>query len=142
MKIIATNNKVKYEYFIIKKYEAGIVLLGSEVKSIRKNNISIKESFVKIIKGEVFLFNCNISKLIEQNSFKDISETRERKLLLNKKEIKKLEKEINIKGKTIIPLKIYINENNIIKIEIALAIGKKLYDKREDIKKRDLERRN
>lgn len=141
MKIISENRKAKFEYFIEKKYIAGIVLFGNEVKSIKKNKISIKESYIKIIENEVFLINCTISKLEETNSFYEINEKRNRKLLLNKREIKHLKKELSVKGKTIIPLKIFLNENNLIKLEIGLGKGKKIYDKRQDIKEKDLKRR-
>ena len=133
------NRKARYEYEIIKEYVAGIVLLGSEVKSIRDGKCNISDSYCYVNNSEIFIKNCHISKY-DSDVFTNHDETRERKLLLTKKEIKDLYKDTLAPGLTIIPLKIFINERGLIKITIALCRGKKLYDKRETIKERDLNR--
>ena len=137
---IIYNKQVKFNYFIIKELEAGIVLEGNEVKSIRNKNISIKESFCKIINNEIWLFQANISRYKQANTFNIINETRERKLLLKRNEINKLQKEIKEKNYTIVPLEIYFKKNKC-KIKICLVKGKKNYDKRHTIKDRDLKRK-
>ena len=136
-KIILKNKKAYYDYEIIKEYEAGLVLKGYEIKSIRNKKLSIKEAFCKIIKNEIFIFNMNISKYENANSFYEIDEKRVRKLLLHKKEIKFLEENTNLNGYTIIPLYIYFNEKNKCKLKIALVKGKKNHDKRNSIKERE-----
>jgi len=136
MKEITKNKKAFFDYTILEKFEAGIVLEGSEVKSIRNNQVNLKNSFCKIINSEIFVFDMHISKYSQQNSFKLLSETRARKLLLKKKEILKLYKKVNEEGLSIVPLRIYFNDKNKCKIEIALVKGKKLYDKRETLKKK------
>lgn len=135
------NKKVKFDYEIIKTYEAGIILKGAEVKSIREGRMSIKEGFCKIIKNEIFLLNSTIQKYEQSNTFQEIDERRPKKLLLKKKEILKLLKEVNKEGLSIIPTKVYFNENNKCKIEIILGKGKKLYDKRNSIKEKDIKRK-
>ena len=132
------NKKAYFNYFIDKEIEAGIELKGSEIKSLRKGSANIKDSYVRIKNNEVFLINTYIEKYEEGNTFNH-NPTRERKLLLHKKEIKKLYEEVKMEGYTLIPLKIYL-KNNKAKVLIGVARGKKLYDKREAIKKRDLER--
>ena len=132
------NKKAYFNYFIDKEIEAGIELKGSEIKSLRKGSANIKDSYVRIKNNEVFLINTYIEKYEEGNTFNH-NPTRERKLLLHKKEIKKLYEEVKTEGVTLIPLKIYL-KNNHAKVLIGVARGKKLYDKREAIKKRDLER--
>ena len=143
MKIIATNKKATFDYQISLKFDAGIVLTGPEVKSLRNNSSSIKESYIEDNGGELWLCNCYIKKY-ESSNEKDHNPSRKRKLLLNKNELKKLMKETINSSNTIIPLKLFINEKGLAKIEISLAKGKKLYDKRETIKdrenKRDLDR--
>jgi SsrA-binding protein len=138
---IQYNKKIKYNYFIIKEFNAGIVLNGYEVKSIRQKNISIEEAFCKIIKNELYIFNMHIKKYESSNSFYKIEENRIRKLLLNRKELNKIEKEMKENNYTIVPIEIYFSENNKCKIKICLVKGKKNYDKREIIKKRDIERK-
>lgn len=138
MKIIANNKKAYFDYFIEDEFEAGIELKGTEVKSIKLGKVSIKESFVRIIKNEVFIMGMFISSY-EFGNIHNVNETRVRKLLLNRKEIKKIHEKIKIKGYTIVPLSVY-NKSGLIKIKIALARGKKNYDKRESIKQRDLSR--
>lgn len=141
-KIISTNRKAFHEYHIFDKFNAGMVLTGTEIKSIRKGAINLKDSFVKVDSSEVFLYNCHISPYEQGNRFNH-EEKRTRKLLLNKKEIEKLIGKIKKDGYAIVPLEIYL-ENGWAKLEIALAKGKKLYDKREDLAKkaqsRDIDR--
>lgn len=136
MKIIATNRRASFEYFLLDKYNAGIVLSGSEVKSIRNGNLSLEDSFVVIRGTNVYLKNMYIRPYEMSTQFA-LDERRDRKLLLNKKEILKLNKALNDVGLTIVPTKIYF-EKNLVKVEIALAKGKKLYDKRESIKQKEL----
>ncbi|GAB6188505.1 SsrA-binding protein SmpB [Marinitoga arctica] len=140
MKIITNNKHATYQYHILEKYEAGIELLGSEVKSLRDGRVNLKDAFCKIENGEIFLYNAHISQYKNASVFNHDPE-RPRKLLMHKYEILKLDQKVKEKGLTIIPLKMYFNEKGLIKVEIALVKGKKLYDKREDIAKRDLERR-
>lgn len=140
MKIVASNKQAKFQYHILEKYEAGIELLGSEVKSIRDGRVNLKDAFCKIEKGEIFLYNAHISQYKNASVFNHDPE-RPRRLLMHKYEILKLDQKIKEKGLTIVPLKMYINNKGFVKVEIALVKGKKLYDKREDIAKRDLERR-
>lgn len=140
MKVITENKKARFDYEFIKKIEAGIVLKGGEVKSIRKGNVQLKGSYIRIEKGEAWLLGSHIAKYEESNSWTHYLEERERKLLLHKKEIVKLQKDVEQSGFTIVPVKLYINKQGKIKIEIALAKGKQVHDKRETIKKRDQER--
>ena len=133
-KIITTNRKAFHEYHIFDKYNAGIVLTGTEIKSIRKGAVNLKDSFVKLDDNEVFLYNCHISPYEQGNRYNH-EEKRTRKLLLNKKEIEKITGKIKKDGYAIIPLELYL-ENGWAKVEIALAKGKKLYDKRDDIAKK------
>lgn len=132
------NRKAKYDYQIFDTYESGIVLTGTEIKSIRKGNCNLKDSYVIIKKNEAYILNMHISHYEEGNIFNH-EETRTRKLLLHKKEILKLSDKIKINGYTIVPIKLYFKKNKA-KILIGLAKGKKTYDKRETIKKRDVER--
>ena len=137
MQIVANNKKAFFEYFILEKIEAGIQLTGSEVKSLRAGKASIKESYAETKKGQLFLINADISNYDKAASYSKTESKRVRKLLVHKKEISKLQGKIEKEGMTIIPLKIYFNKKGIAKIEIAIAKGKKLYDKRESKKKRD-----
>lgn len=134
------NKKAYFDYFIEEELEAGIALKGTEIKSIRKGSVDLKDSFVTIKNNEAFITNMYIAKYEEGNIFNH-DERRSRKLLLHKKEIKRLKENISIDGKTIVPLKIYL-KHGLVKILIGVAKGKKLYDKRESIKKRDIEREN
>lgn len=138
MQILANNKKAYFDYFIEEEYEAGLELKGTEVKSIKMTKVSIKESFIRIIKNEPFIMGMFVTNYSFGN-INNVNETRVRKLLLHKKEIKKLEEKSKLLGYTIVPLSVY-NKNGIIKVKIALARGKKNYDKRESIKKRDLSR--
>lgn len=132
------NKKAFFNYFIESEIEAGIVLVGTEIKSVRKGSINIKDSYIRIKDKEAYIVNMFIDKYMEGSIFNHET-NRERKLLLHKKEIYKLQEKIIKDGYTLIPLKIYI-KNGKAKILIGVARGKKLYDKRESIKKRDLER--
>ena len=132
------NRKAKYDYEIFDTYEAGISLTGTEIKSIRKGNCNLKDSYVVIRKSEAYVINMHISHYKEGNIFNQ-EETRTRKLLLHKKEILKLDDKIKISGYTIVPIKLYF-KNNKAKLLIGIAKGKKAYDKRETIKERDINR--
>ena len=132
------NRKAKFNYFIKDEIECGLVLIGTEIKSIRKGSVSLDDSYARIKNGEVFLTNTYIAKYEEGNIFNH-EERRERKLLLHKNEINKLIKLIELEGVTLVPLKIYFKKNKA-KVLLGVCKGKKLYDKREVIKKRDLER--
>lgn len=138
IKLIANNKKAYHDYFIDEKYEAGIELAGTEVKSIRMGKCSVKESFVKIEKGEVFIYGMNISPYEKGNIFNK-DPLRIRKLLMHKTEINKLDAKMAQKGYTLVPLKVYF-KGSLVKVEVGLARGKKLYDKREDIAKKDQKR--
>ena len=140
MKVVANNKKARYDYFIEETYEAGIVLTGTEIKSVRQGKVSIKESFAKIEKEELILYGMNISPYEHGNRF-NVDPLRPRKLLLHKQEIRKLIGYTTLKGLTLVPLRMYINDRGRAKVEIAVARGKKLYDKRHDIAKRDADRR-
>ena len=134
------NRKAKFNYELLLKYTAGIVLTGSEIKSIRQSKASISESFCKFDdNGELFIVNMNIEKYSNSNT-DQYNPKKQRKLLLNKNELKKLLKETINSSNTIIPLKLFINEKGLAKLEICLAKGKKLYDKRDSIKDRDNKR--
>ncbi len=137
-KLIANNKKAYHDYFIEEKYEAGIELFGTEVKSLRLGKCSIKESFIRIDKGEVYAYGMHISPYEMGNIFNK-DPMRPKKLLLHKSEILKLLGKITEKGYTLVPLELYFKEGRA-KLEIGLAKGKKLYDKREDIAKKDLKR--
>ena len=137
-KIIANNKKAFFDYFIEEKYEAGIELVGTEVKSLRMGKCSIKEAFVRIQKGEVFIYGMHISPYEKGNIFNK-DPLRARKLLLHRYEIRKIEGQIAQKGYTLVPLNVYL-KGSLMKVEIGLAKGKKLYDKRQDIAKKDQRR--
>ena len=139
-KLVANNKKARHDYFIEEVYEAGLVLTGTEIKSVRQGKVSIKESYAKIDDGEMIVYGMNISPYEQGNRF-NVDPLRPRKLLLHKQEIRKLLGYTTIKGLTLIPLTVYINEEGRAKMELAVARGKKLYDKRDDIAKRDSERR-
>ena len=138
-KLVANNKKARHDFFIEEVYEAGIVLTGTEIKSVRQGKVSIKESFAKIENGEMIIYGMNISPYEQGNRF-NVDPLRPRKLLLHKQEIRKLIGYTTQKGLTLVPLQMYINEEGRAKIEIAVARGKKLYDKRDDIAKRDAQR--
>ena len=137
-KLVANNKKAYHDYFIDDKIEAGIELFGTEVKSIRMGKCSVKESFIKIEKGEMFIYGMHISPYEKGNIFNKDS-LRVRKLLLHKVEIRKLEAKVADKGYTLVPLQVYF-KGSLVKVEVGLARGKKLYDKRQDIAKKDQKR--
>jgi SsrA-binding protein len=139
-KINILNKKARFEYEILDRYSAGIVLTGTEIKSIRSSKASISESFCEFNdRGELFVINMTIEEYAYGNYYNHRPKA-ERKLLLNKKELKKLLKDSEAKGLTIVPVRLYINEKGYAKLDIALARGKKLYDKRDTIKDRDNKR--
>ena len=139
LKIICLNRKASFNYFFEDIFEAGIVLTGSEIKSIRQNKVNIKESYASAENGEIYLINCNIPRY--QNSIdNNYNPRRNRKLLLNKKEINKLFAATQKKGKTIIPTKLFFNKKGLAKLEIGIGRGRKIHDKREVKKTRDWER--
>ena len=138
IKLIANNKKAYHDYFIEEKYEAGISLMGTEVKSLRMGKCSVKESFVRVEKGEVYIYNMHISPYEKGNIF-NRDPLRVKKLLLHKYEINKIMGQMQQKGYTIVPLNVYF-KGSLVKVEIGLARGKKLYDKRQDIAKRDQKR--
>ncbi len=134
--IVATNRKAFHDYFIEEKFEAGIVLQGTEVKSLRDGRANLQDSYASARDGEVFLYNCHISPYSHGNIMNH-DPTRPRKLLLHKKEINKLMGKTQQKGLTLVPLRIYFSKRGHAKVEIGLAKGKKLYDRRESIKARE-----
>jgi len=137
-KLIANNKKAYHDYFIDEKFECGIELYGTEVKSIRMGKCSVKEAFVRIEKGQVFLYGMHVNPYEKGNIFNK-DPLRVKKLLLHKYEIHKLEGKIREKGYTLVPLRVYF-KGSLVKVEIGLARGKKLYDKRQDIAKKDQKR--
>ena len=138
VKVIATNRKAKFEFFLLERFEAGIALQGSEIKSIRAGQISLAEAFIQTDGKQAWLMNAHVAPYEQANRFNH-DPKRPRRLLLHKKEIEQLWAEVRQKGVTIIPIQVYLKDGRA-KIEIALAKGKKLYDKRQDIAKRDQDR--
>lgn len=136
---VATNRKARHEYFIEDIYEAGIVLTGTEIKSVRAGKVSLQEGFVLVKNGEAWLLNVNIAQYEQGNRFNH-EERRDRKLLLNRREINTLYEAATRRGYTIIPLRVYINDRGRAKVEIGIGRGKQLHDKRDTIAKRDSER--
>ncbi len=139
MKIVASNKKAYFNYEIIESLEAGIALLGSEVKSIREGRVSLKDSYAEIKNGEVFLLHMNISPYEQANIFNH-DPLRDKKLLLHRQEIKRLIGKIREKGYTVVPTKVFFNDKGKVKVEISLAKGKRTYEKKRAIKERELER--
>lgn len=139
MKVIAKNRKAYFNYEILDRYEAGIVLTGSEIKSIRNGNVNIQDSYISFEKNEAYIINMNINNYQFSTSFQ-VDALRKRKLLLNRKEIIKIQQEKKTKGLIIIPLTLYLNLKGKAKLEIALVRPKKLHDKRAAIKERELKR--
>ncbi len=138
--LVFKNKKAFHDFTILDSLEAGIMLEGSEVKAIREGRVNLKDSFVRIIKGEVFLLNAHISHLSTTHTTYRPDERRARKLLLHSKQIDKLYSKVTKDGITLVALKLYFNDKNMIKIEVATAQGKKLHDKREDLKVKTLKR--
>ncbi len=139
-KTVATNKKARYLYDIEETYEAGLVLLGHEVKSLRMGRANLSDSFARVVNGEVFLYNMHISPYPFSREAAHSDPKRTRKLLLHKREIQRLAGKVAEKGYTLIPLRVYFNKDGWAKVELALAKGKKLYDRRETIKRREEER--
>ena len=137
---IAKNKKAYHDYHIEEKFEAGLVLKGSEVKGIRANRVNLKDSFVRFVNGEAFLFNAHIGLLSTTHHYYGHEERGSRKLLLHKKEIKKMISAVEKDGLTVVPLQLYFSKKNIVKVQIAIAKGKKLHDKRQDLKEKDMKR--
>jgi len=139
-KMLAVNKSARHDYFIDEVFEAGLVLTGTEIKSLRQGRVSLGESYAKILDGELFILGMNI-KPYELGNRYNVDPMRPRKLLMHRRELRKLQQETMREGLTIIPLNIYLNDRGIAKMEIALARGKKLYDKRHSIAERDVQRR-
>lgn len=139
-KVLANNKKARHDYFIEEVYEAGMALTGTEIKSMRQGRLNLKESYARIEGNEVILYGMHISPYEQGNRY-NVDPLRPRKLLLHRHEIRKLIGYTTQKGLTLVPLSVYINEKGLAKMEIAVARGKKIYDKREDIARRDSERR-
>lgn len=139
IKVLATNRKARHEYFIENTIEAGIALKGTEVKSVRNGKCNIKDSFAMVENGEVYLYNMHISPY-EQGNIYNQDPLRKRKLLLHKREIRRLDGYLKQKGYTLIPIRIYLKKG-LVKVELSIAKGKKLYDKRETIAKKEAERK-
>jgi len=133
------NRRASYEYEFLSKYTAGIMLTGTEIKSIREGNVNLSDGFCTFLQGELWLNQVNIAKFTE-GTYNNHEPTRPRKLLLNKREMNQLLKKSEEQGLTIVPTRLFINDRGFAKVDIALARGKKLYDKREDIKERDVKR--
>ena len=138
-KLIENNKKARHDYFIEDTYEAGLVLSGTEIKSIRAGGVSLRDSFAKVVKSEVFVYNMNIAPYEKGNRY-NTDPKRPKKLLLHKKEIRKLIGYISRDGLTLVPLDLYLDARGRAKMTLAVARGKKLYDKREDMAKRDAAR--
>ncbi len=138
MKVITTNKRAHFEYFVLEKFVAGISLVGSEVKSIRNNNTNINDAFVIIRNNEAYIINMYIKTYEASGNFTE-DERRARKLLLNKSEILTLQEAVQQKGQTLVPLKLFF-DRSLVKVEIAICKGKKLYDKRQTIKERDIKK--
>jgi len=139
MKNITVNKKALHEYEIIEKFEAGMVLRGSEVKSIREGKVNLKDAYVLIREREAFLINSHISAY-SNASYNNHEPERERKLLMNRKEIKKVHKKVKERGFSLIALRMYFNNKGFVKVEIALAKGKRLWEKKQKIKERDIKK--
>jgi len=136
----AKNKKAYFDYFLEEKFEAGLVLQGSEVKGIRARRVNLKDSFIRFVGEEAFLFNAHIGRLETTHHFYAHEERGSRKLLLHKAQIQKMLKAVNRDGYTVVPLQLYFNNRNIVKIQIAIAKGKQLHDKRQDLKAKDMKR--
>jgi len=139
MKTVALNKTVSHDYLILETFEAGMALVGSEVKSVRAGRVSLKESYAEVRNGEIFLVKCHISPYEAANIFNH-DPLRERKLLLHRREIKRLAGKIQERGLTVVPTKVFIGDKGKVKLEIALVRGKREHEKREAIKKRDTDR--
>lgn len=134
--VLVTNRKASFEYFFLATYEAGMQLTGTEIKSVRKGEANLSDAYCIFIEGQLYVKNMHIAPY-KEGTYNNVDTKRERKLLLNKAELKKLQSKLKEKGLTIVPLRIYLNEKGYAKLEIALAKGKKTYDKRESLKQKD-----
>lgn len=139
-KILANNKKARHDYFIEEVYEAGIALTGTEIKSMRAGKVNLKDSYAKVVDGEIIVYNMHVSPFEQGNRY-NVDPLRPRKLLLHRQEIRKLIGYITLKGLTLIPLNVYLNKNGVAKLELAVAKGKKEYDKRDTIAKKDADRK-
>ncbi len=137
-KVVTTNRKARHEYMVLDTFEAGIVLTGTEVKSLRQGNANLSDGYAEVRNGEVWLLGMHVSPY-DQGSYANVDPLRQRKLLLHRKEIRKLQGRVQEKGLTLVPLKVYF-KHNIAKVQLGLCRGKKAYDKRHDIAKREAER--
>jgi len=138
IKVVSTNKKARFEYFILETYEAGLVLKGTEIKSVRMGQISLQEAYVRTNGSEIWLVGAHIAPYEHASAYQH-DPKRDRKLLMHKKEIRRIWDDVRIKGMTIVPIRVYLKRGKA-KLEIGLAKGKKQYDKRESIKKKDIER--
>lgn len=138
-KLIANNKKARHDYFFEDTYEAGIVLTGTEIKSVRAGGVNLRDSYAKVEKGEVFVYNMNIAPYEKGNRY-NTDPMRPKKLLLHKGEIRRMDNAVMQDGLTLVPSKVYLNHKGLVKLELAVARGKKLYDKRADIAKKDAAR--
>ena len=139
--ILIDNRKANYNYFLLEEYVAGIALIGCEVKSIRNRDVNMSDSYCKFVGNELIIKNMHISPYKNSGfTYKDYDPKRDRKLLLTKRELRKLQKDVQIKGHTITPVNLYINDKGLVKLTIAMAKGKHTYDKSQTIKERDLDR--
>jgi SsrA-binding protein len=137
---IAKNKKAYFDYFLQEKFEAGLVLKGSEVKGIRAKRVNLKDSFIRMVNGEAFLFNAHIGRLDTTHHYYSHEERGSRKLLLHRQQLHKMKKSIEKDGYTVVPLQLYFNKKNLVKIQVAIAKGKQLHDKRQDLKAKDMKR--
>lgn len=138
-KLIANNKKARHDYFFEDTYEAGIVLTGTEIKSVRAGGVNLRDSFAKVEKGEIWVYNMHISPYEQGNRYNP-DPMRPKKLLLNRQEIRRMEQAVTQKGLTLVPVKLYLNNRGRAKLQLAVARGKKLYDKRADLAKKDAAR--
>ncbi|MEI7885571.1 MAG: SsrA-binding protein SmpB [Clostridia bacterium] len=138
-KIVTDNRKARHDYFIDQVFEAGLALTGTEVKSLRTGKANLQDSFCTIREGEIFLHNCHISPYEQGNIF-NVEPKRTRKILMHKEEIRKLAQKVREKGFTLVPLRLYFNDKGKVKLALALARGKKTYDKRDDLAEKDAKR--
>ena len=139
--ILIDNRKANYNYFLLEEYVAGIVLVGCEIKSIRNRDVNMSDSYCTFVGNELIIKNMHISPYKNSGfTYKDYDSKRDRKLLLTKRELRKLQKDVQIKGHTITPVNLYINDKGLVKLTIAMAKGKHTYDKSQTIKERDLDR--
>lgn len=140
MRTVATNRKARHLYTIVSSFEAGIVLVGTEVKSVKASKLSLVDSFARIEDGEAFLYNMHIGAYEKADRFSQFQTRRKRKLLLRRTEIRKLTGKLQERGYTLVPLKVYISDRGIVKVEMGLAKGKRKFEKRQAIKEREVKR--